>query len=201
MQKDNAHLDLDLDDFGRGGITPAEESDYNPVGPAEYVLMDDPVEEIATQTAQLGLDDSVSEAETKTEDVSPKEDTSNSKELTSNEPSDEEDDDEYASRSDIEARLTDLTSTSTSTPQPGTETPDTESAEPQGPKMGAAAKKRARKAATEAEAQQTASDNKCAGCDASFPSKTRLHDHLKKNPKHAALKSISAPGGKRGKRK
>lgn len=201
MQKDNAHLDLDLDDFGRGGITPAEESEYNPVGPAEYVLMDDPVEEIATQTAQLGLDDSVSEAETKTEDVSPKEDTSNSKELTSNEPSDEEDDDEYASRSDIEARLTDLTSTSTSTPQPGTETPDTESAEPQGPKMGAAAKKRARKAAKEAEAQQTASDNKCAGCDASFPSKTRLHDHLKKNPKHAALKSISAPGGKRGKRK
>ena len=200
MQKDNAHLDLDLNDFGSGAITPAEEGDYDPVGPAEYVLMDDPADAITTQTAQLDLGDPVSEAESKTEDVPPKANTSTPKEPTSSETSDEEDD-EYASRADIEARLTGLTSTSTSTPQPGTETPDTESAEPQGPKMGAAAKKRARKAAKEAEAQQTASENNCAGCDASFPSKTRLHDHLKKNPKHAALKSVPAAGGKRGKRK
>ena len=95
MQKDNAHLDLDLDDFGSGGITPAEEGDYDPVGPAEYVLMDDPAEDITTQTAQLDLDDPVSEAESKTEDVPPQVDTSNPKEPTSNEASDGEDD-EYA---------------------------------------------------------------------------------------------------------
>ena len=154
----------------------------------------------AEQPAEADAAAAKPEAESKTEDVPPQVDTSNPKEPTSNEASDGEDD-EYASRSDIEARLTGLTSTSTSTPQPGTETPDTESAEPQGPKMGAAAKKRARKAAKEAEAQQTASDNNCAGCDASFPSKTRLHDHLKKNPKHAALKNVPAAGGKRGKRK
>ncbi|KAF3005082.1 hypothetical protein E8E13_009733 [Curvularia kusanoi] len=203
MQKDNAHLDLDLDDFGSGGITPAE-GDYDPVGPAEYVLMDDPAEDITTQTAQLDLDDPLSDVEGETEPVSPKEDELNSKDITADQDSDgddDEDDDEYASRSDIEARLTGLASTSASTPQPGTETPDTESAEPQAPKMGAAAKKRARKAAKQAETEQTASENKCAGCDASFPSKTRLHDHLKKNPKHAALKSVPAAGGKRGKRK
>ena len=44
----------------------------------------------------------------------------------------------------------------------------------------------------------------CAGCDAVFESKTKLFNHLDKNPRHAALKaaapasSSSAAGAKSG---
>jgi DnaJ family protein A protein 5 len=189
MQKDNAHLDLD--DFGAssGVLTPAE--DYSDAVEAQtYTLMDDDV------------GDADQEAETKP--ATPADDAPPPKPADDDE---DDEDDEYASRSDIEARLAGMASTSASTPQPGTETPDTESAEAQnveaqGLKMGAAAKKRAKKAAKQAEAEQSASasGNKCAGCDADFPSKSKLHDHLKKFPKHAALKTVPS-GAKKGKRK
>lgn len=185
MQKDNAHLDLDDYGVSSGVLTP-ENGDHT----AEYVMMDDPAEEITTKAADIDLDDQ-SDAESEAEVKSQKnldidEDAARSNEENAHS------DDEYASRSDIEARLSNLTSTST---------PDPEPAQPQAPKLGAAAKKRARKAAKQAETEQTASENKCAGCEASFPSKTRLHDHLKKNPKHAALKSSPAAGGKKGKKR
>lgn len=198
MQKDNAHLDLDLDDLGSGGMTPVEDY-HDAVGPEEYVMMDDPVEDITTEAAHLDLDDPTSDLEVNAKDVPTK---ISPEKPTENEDSDqEEEDDEYASRSDVESRLTGLTSTTASTPGPGTETPDTETADLQAPKMGAAAKKRAKKAAKQAETEQTAGENKCAGCEASFPSKTRLHDHLNKNPSHAALKNVPAAGGRRRKRK
>lgn len=203
MQKDNAHLDLD--DFGTssGVLTPAEDLDADAIGPESYTLMDDPVEDITAEAEDLDLDETAdveSEVEvelpTKTEAPKP------SVPVEALDDDDDEDD-EYASRSDIEARLAGLASTSASTPQPGTDTPDNEiaDAQPQAPKMGAAAKKRAKKAAKQAETEHSASDNKCAACDASFTSKTKLFDHLKKNPKHAALKAAPAPGGNRGKKK
>lgn len=196
MQKDNAHLDLD--DFGAssGVLTPAE--DYtDAVETQAYTLMDDDVEDITTKAEDLDIVDTASDAEHE-EEAKPSLPANNA---PNSKPAD--DDDEYASRSDIEARLAGLTSPSpaTSIPQPGPETPDTENAETAAPKLGAAAKKRAKKAAKAAESEQAAGDNKCIGCDASFPSKTRLHDHLKKNPKHAALKSVGSAGGKKGKRK
>ena len=201
MQKDNAHLDLDDYGVSSGVLMPAEGGAADAVGSEAYTMMDDPVEDITTKAEHLDLDATISdlEGETGPESSPPVEDAPSSKKLTENEDDDE--DDEYASRSDIEARLADLGSTSTSTPQPGTETPNTEIAEAQVPKMGAAAKKRAKKAAKQAEVEQSVGENKCIGCDASFPSKTRLHDHLKKNPKHAALKTDPVPGGKKGKRK
>lgn len=187
MQKDNAHLDLD-DDFGvSSGVLTPENGDHA-VDVEEYVLMDDPAEDITTKAADLDLDDTISDAEIKTNPTPPTE------QPTKDSSSDEDDD--YTSRSDIEARLSTLAST-----PPPTDTPNSESTEPQGPKLGAAAKKRAKKAAKQAETEQAVSENKCIGCDAEFPSKTRLHDHLKKNPKHAALKSAPVAGGKKGKKK
>jgi DnaJ family protein A protein 5 len=204
MQKDNAHLDLD--DFGAssGVLTPAE--DYTDAVEAQtYTLMDDDVADVTTKADGLDLEDTALDADQEAETTSapPADDAPPLK------PADDDEDDEddgYASRSDIEARLAGMASTNISTPQPGTETPDSESAEAvgeaQGPKMGAAAKKRLKKAAKQAEAEHSASasGNKCAGCDADFSSKSKLHDHLKKFPKHAALKTVPS-GAKKGKRK
>jgi DnaJ family protein A protein 5 len=207
MQKDNAHLDLDDFEASSGVLTPVE--DYtDAVESQAYTLMDDDGEDMAMKVEHLDMNHITSDTGEEAEDkpTPPANDASTLN--PSHDDDDEEEDDEYASRSDIEARLAGLTSTATSisTPLAGTETPDTETAEAiaesSTPKMGAAAKKRAKRAAKQAEADHSASanENKCAGCDADFPSKSKLHDHLKKFPKHAALKTIPA-GGKKGKRK
>ncbi|KAF1960239.1 hypothetical protein CC80DRAFT_544688 [Byssothecium circinans] len=78
-----------------------------------------------------------------------------------------------------------------------------EDASAQVPKLGKAAQKRAKRAAKQADAQSEDGglNNKCLGCDVAFPSKSRLHQHLQDNPKHAALKSVAgAKGKKKGKR-
>lgn len=205
MQKDNAHLDLDDFAASSGVVTPAD--DYADAVEAQtYTLVDEDVEHVTTKAEVLDLEDTASDAdqEAETNTVSPADAAPPPKPAGDDE---DDEDDEYASRSDIEARLAGMTSTSASTPQPGSETPDTDgpeaqNAETQGPKLGAAAKKRAKRAAKQAEAEQSASasGNKCAGCDADFPSNSKLHDHLKKFPKHAALKTVPT-GGKKGKRK
>jgi len=41
----------------------------------------------------------------------------------------------------------------------------------------------------------------CTTCRQSFPSKTKLFDHLKKNPGHAKLVPIQGSGGGGGKKK
>ncbi|KAF7575244.1 DnaJ domain containing protein [Pyrenophora tritici-repentis] len=66
--------------------------------------------------------------------------------------------------------------------------------------MGKAAQKRAKRAAKQAEVSEAESNLSCAGCSAAFPSKNQLYQHLKKNPKHAALKPVTE-GGKKGKKK
>ncbi|KAJ4324964.1 hypothetical protein N0V94_001018 [Neodidymelliopsis sp. IMI 364377] len=204
MQKDNAHLDLD--DFGvsSGIITPAEDGGDDGAVRSDAEVLDDPVEDITAEAEALDLNQTQTDSESETQATQPSttaNDTPNSEKVpTKEDDNDDEEDDEYASRSDVESRLTGLTSQSPTT----TTTPDPETTEDQAPKMGAAAKKRARKAAKEAAAEQSSGDNKCMGCDASFPSKTRLHDHLKSNPKHAALKTVKGGGGgggKKGKRK
>ncbi|KAF9701556.1 hypothetical protein EKO04_000501 [Ascochyta lentis] len=205
MQKDNAHLDLDNYGVSSGIITPAEYGGDDVADLDAVPVMDANVEDITAKTTDLELDETDTDLESKPENKKPSStphDTPNpTKAPEEEEEDDNDDDDEYATRSDIEARLVGLAPPSTSLPQPGTETPDTDSAEAQGPKLGAAAKKRAKKAAKQAETESAGGENKCMGCDASFPSKTRLHDHLKSNPKHAALKTTAKPAGKRGKKK
>jgi len=62
------------------------------------------------------------------------------------------------------------------------------------PKLGKAAQKRARKAAQAAATEENGSSHKCASCNAEFPSKTRLFQHLK-DFGHAS----PVPGGGGGK--
>jgi DnaJ family protein A protein 5 len=201
MQKDNAHLDLDGDAIQSGVITPADDDLGVDISASDTNGLDESVQDLTEKTDELKVqDDNTEESEDAHSATSSLEKTH---EVES--PSDEdEDDDEYASRSDIEARLNGLASTNPTTSR--TETPatedtiidDPEDAVPQTPKLGKAAQKRAKKAAKQAEALDSDANHKCLGCDAAFPSKSRLHQHLQDHPKHAALKSV--PGGK-GKKK
>jgi DnaJ family protein A protein 5 len=121
------------------------------------------------------------------------------------------DDDEYADRAAIEARLNGLTSTSAST---RSETPattatldtlpdDPTKSDSTAPKLGKAAQKRAKRAAKQAEATSSVNPetpHKCAGCDAGFASKNGLFQHLEDHPKHAALKNVAGKGKKKGRK-
>ncbi|KAH4101790.1 hypothetical protein HBH70_211120 [Parastagonospora nodorum] len=204
MQKDNAHLNLDDDVLSSDAFTPVEgvASDTNG--------MEDSIEDITAKTQDLevkddvaddaeqqddGIDDDAQEDDDENVPSTPQTTQPNDSELSASAS-----DDEYASRSTIEARLHGLTSTNASTAD--TVTSDT----PQ-PKLGAAAKKRMKKAAKQAEAEATGTDvsHKCQGCEATFPSKTKLYKHLADVPTHAALKSVPVGGGggkgkKKGKR-
>jgi DnaJ family protein A protein 5 len=203
MQKDNAHLDLDKDAINSDVITAADDDLEVDISASETNGLDDSVQDLTEKTGELKVeDDGTGESEDEgnvaaeprtTHDVEP--------------DSDDDDDDEYASRSDIEARLNGLASTNASTRTDTPTTTDTlldesvpkpDDAAPGVPKLGKAAQKRAKRAAKQAEIVDTEAPNKCTGCDATFPSKTQLHQHLQNHPKHAALKSV--PGGK-GKKK
>jgi DnaJ family protein A protein 5 len=83
----------------------------------------------------------------------------------------------------------------------GTDTATTNTAASPQPKAGKAALKRARKAAA-ATSQQSNNEGafKCAQCNAAFPSRTRLFQHIG-DFGHAALKPAAAgKGRKKGKR-
>jgi len=61
--------------------------------------------------------------------------------------------------------------------------------------IGKAAQKRAKKAVAAARGDQPEAKQKCSGCDAAFPTRTQLFQHLKKNPTHVALKTGAVGGG------
>lgn len=67
-------------------------------------------------------------------------------------------------------------------------------------KMGKAALKRAKKAAAAANSEAESANNKCATCDAAFPSRTRLFQHIKDHG-HAALKPAASGSAKNKKGK
>lgn len=185
MKKDNAHLGLDKDIVDSDNISPAEDVDADVVS-SDADVLDGSTDDLVDKANDLNLEDEDPDTDpSDVDDQKPKSQDATRPQAEGSSGSDE--DDEYASRSDIEARLTNLTSTS----------PD--SSAPQAPKMGKAAQKRAKKAAKQAEVEQSSPQAglKCAGCDAAFPSKTQLHQHLKDHPKHAALKSVSAGKGKK----
>jgi DnaJ family protein A protein 5 len=204
MQKDNAHLNLDEHVIGTDVIVPAEDdlgidagSDLDPSG--------DMVDDLAGGTEELRVDDSSTDDGFAKERSTPELTIPPSHVSHAMESDEGEDDEEYASRSDIEARLAGFAV------KDGTKAPandynsgpasigDSETAVPEEPKMGKAAQKRAKRAAKQAEVDQSDLKNKCQGCDAAFSSKNQLHQHLQDHPKHAALKSVG--GGKRGKKK
>jgi DnaJ family protein A protein 5 len=71
------------------------------------------------------------------------------------------------------------------------------------PKMGKAALKRAKKAAATAASTDQDNGQKCASCDQSFPSRTKLFKHIEdpSNRCKPALKEATTGKGKKGKGK
>lgn len=216
MQKDNANLDLSQDALKKNVVTLAEGDLEADATTTEMNGSDGFVEDITEKTGKLGVqDDNTDEEEPQL--------TGNASDNKATEPhttygpasadsdddndDDADEDDEYASRSEIEARLAGFSSKEASNPNPieELETKSTDGAQPEGvaatqSKMGKAAQKRAKKAAKQAENDDSGAKMKCAGCNAGFPSKTQLHQHLKDHLGHAALKSV-AGGSKKGKKR
>ncbi|KAJ4300751.1 hypothetical protein N0V90_002839 [Kalmusia sp. IMI 367209] len=215
MQKDNAALNLD-DDVPSGVVTPASADDDH------HHAVDEPLEdpagsdtESSTTTPADCLGDKLEnvkleDARTDDNKLNAHPDSKNPKTTTqsaTDSDSEVEDDDEYASRSDIEARLAGYRNT----PDPSApleslaaDVPDTDKEPPTAKKLGAAAKKRAKRAAKQAEADTDTPDlaHKCVTCRAGFPSKTKLFEHIKES-KHAAPVAATkgAAGGKKGKKR
>jgi len=209
MQKDNAHLNLDEDAISSGVMTPADD-DLGIDGTGSDANGDDSIEDITGKTDELKIDKESTDEEN-ADDHSVATGPRTSHVDTPEDEDSEDEDDEYASRADIEARLNGLTSTDASIVDTETTTTTTtilddplvfedSSSQAQEPKLGKAAQKRAKRAAKQAEVEDTDLGHKCLGCDAAFPSKTRLHQHLQDHPKHAALKSVPGKGKKKGKR-
>ena len=212
MQKDDANLDLGKDALKKDEVTPANGDSEVDIEVSDENGLEDFVDDLAEKAEDLKVDD---------DNITDEEDSHSIKSASSNKASsppassetvseaDEDDDDEYASRSEIEARLagssTAATPTSDLDPKPTTTDPaaQPEPAPPAPePKLGKAAQKRAKRAAKQAETDDSEIKMTCAGCSVSFPSKTQLHQHLAKNPKHAALKSVAGGGGgKKGKKR
>jgi DnaJ family protein A protein 5 len=204
MQKDNAHLDLDEDALKSDEILPAEDELAEDVDLSASEGIDASVQNIATKTDELDLNDHSTD-----EDEAPLERVAHSNTVSASPSgsatSSDVDDDEYASRSEIEARLFGASTEPSTAPTEDLESkPDNptepEVAAPPEPKIGKAALKRLKKAAKQAEGEEPDVKNKCAGCSAGFSSKTQLHQHLKEHPKHAALKPV-AVGGKKNKKR
>jgi DnaJ family protein A protein 5 len=212
MQKDNAHLDLDKDGISSGVISPADDVEDDITG-GDSNDLDESIEDITAKAEELKVDEVDTDEHGEDDD-----EKSNDKPNEASEPptahptpsSSEPSDDEYAPRSTIEARLANPDSPNPLMPDPlasqnnsSLDSPTAVSdSTPATPKLGAAKLKKAKKAAKQADVSSSEHPNKCMGCDASFPSKTRLHQHLEDHPKHAALKSVGGEGkrGKKGKR-
>src|SRR5262249_21304200 len=108
---------------------------------------------------------------------------------------------ESALASDIESHTIQKEGALESADEPGDSISDVATVADAGPatgkKMGKAAQKRAKKAAQQDSSKQTDLKFKCARCDAAFPSRTRLFQHIK-DFGHAAPvpKSAKAAKGK-----
>lgn len=212
MQNENAWLNLGEDATSSGLDTPASGE-----GLAEDATdeADDSVNGLTTGVQEVKVEGGSTDNEPEVlshdseEEAATHQKPQERADAASTEDDSEDDDDEYASRSDIEARLAsyrkpadapDIDNDDAPAPAPA----DTESTAPAGKKLGKAAQKRAKKAAKQAEQDQPDAKFRCVKCNAGFPSKTQLFDHLKANPKHAAPVSAmkgAAGGAKKGKRK
>jgi DnaJ homolog subfamily A member 5 len=117
-------------------------------------------------------------------------------------PSSHEENDEYSTRSEVESRLVDPEPDSWASQLKATVVGDTISASDTEassvPKLGKAKRKRAKKAAQKAEesASPLNSDLRCAVCQASFTSKTKLFNHIKEKGHAAPVAASASNSGK-----
>ncbi|KAF2197483.1 DnaJ-domain-containing protein [Delitschia confertaspora ATCC 74209] len=219
MQKENRHLNLDEEVMDSGAFTPMSGDQDEDLGGQEgaedYAGEDASAEEITNGLNRLKVPEYEVEEDEKEEEDDDDDDEGDDDDTVershkipakptnpTDSTSSEDEDDEYASRSEIEGRLTGLSIKDTSILGTGTPTsePSTDS-KSTGPKMGKAAQKRAKRAAKQAEVDQSELKHKCAVCNAAFPSKTQMFQHIK-DLDHAAPVSVTkGSGGKRGRRK
>lgn len=197
MKKDNANLDLD-DVVDSGAGTPqVNEEDYEFIDeePSEVtddespaiVLADEPTSNAQPEgkNAESGSEESADEPESKLSSEQAQD------QPASSDRSDEEDSD-YASPDTVRQRLEEASL--------NPEVSEEEAQPAQQRKLGKAAQKRAKKAAAEVSVERANEAQKCATCNATFPSRTRLFQHIKDHG-HAALKPASgAGGGSKGKK-
>lgn len=209
MQKENANLNLDNEPTS-GNATPLDAEDYEPLPEDQYPMMEDealpedeyPImdDDAVADMGNLKLQDDLSDSgeEEATHSIKTTEASENPTEETAD--TIDSSDDEYAPASQVKARLGQDAPSESDIP-PTIEDPESDPIPVQAPKKGKAAQKRAKKAAAAAAASAEQEENKfkCATCDAMFPSKTRLHQHIK-DFKHAALKSVASVGGTKGKK-
>ncbi|KAF2500647.1 DnaJ-domain-containing protein [Lophium mytilinum] len=180
MQKDNRHLNLNNDTPSSGTDTPTFMDGADKVVTVEK----DDAEEVAEELSELDIDDEGPEAtqnnQQRNQKVAPS--------FTPPTESSDDEDDEYASRSEIEDRLGGEESV-----DPLKTDPLKESSQP---KLGKAAQKRAKKAAQQAAIDQSDLQFKCAVCNVGFSSRTRMFQHVK-DFGHAAPPDKVGKGGRK----
>ncbi|KAF2685862.1 DnaJ-domain-containing protein, partial [Lentithecium fluviatile CBS 122367] len=186
MQKDNANLNLDEDITSSGFITPMS-ADGDIQEDPEAAEPGNSVENLAARVENVRVEDEStdhgelstahdSDAVTTQRKPHPNTNTASSE---ADSDDDDDEDDEYASREEIEARLkTSRLPVDHNEPLPP-DPPGTEDAALGGKKLGAAAKKRAKRAAQMADVSDSDLKHRCAVCKAGFPSKTQLFQHIK----------------------
>lgn len=199
LQREGQVLDLD-DEGGTGVATPMSEEEPVDEGLVGDVKHDDQdiAEVYEDMQAQehlgkafdgLSVERSVEEVETVPEPVKHEQDL--------NSPNSDSDSDSSSARPD------DLAKSTNSNYKPPASNPedDVEGLTEDIPKLGKAAQKRARKAAAAAPTQGDQT-HRCATCNAAFPSKTRLFQHIKDHGHAAPVPSANTKGGKgkKGKR-
>jgi DnaJ family protein A protein 5 len=181
MKKQNANLGLDVSATTSGVATPeAEEQDD------EAVEVETRVEEVSLVEAPEDITEEPDHQEENGAEPRPLESVEQS------EPQSEDED--YASRAEIEARLASTT----------LESSDDDDTKPKQAKkkMGKAAQKRAKRAAAVATDEQAAeTTHKCSGCADEFSSRSKLFDHLKLHPEHVGPKTVPSGKGKKQKGK
>ena len=218
MQKENANLNLNSEPTS-GDATPLDIEDYEPLPEDQYPMMEDePLQEnepltedqypvmdddAAANINNLTMNEELSESGDEADTPSTK--SAEASQQLPEQPADPIDssDDEYAPASQVKARFTQdppskpVSATNLGGDQESDTTPST-----QAPKKGKAAQKRAKRAAAAAavSAEQDENNFKCAACEGTFSSKTKLHQHIKEFPKHAALKSVTSGSGTKGKK-
>lgn len=214
MRKDNAHLDLDENNVSSGIATP------DAVDDDEQEILDDIATDVEDREARANGKDADGERDDEQDAADSDGDDHDDAPVPStgkqpqngdaeSDSGSETSDSDYASPESVQARLQ---ATSLDTPttvaseagdvegdeDKGLNPDDSADGRPAKPKVGKAAQKRAKKAAAAAAgagAEDSANAHTCATCNAGFPSKTRLFQHIK-DFNHAALKPASGGGGK-----
>ncbi|CAI7621353.1 unnamed protein product [Penicillium pancosmium] len=200
MRLQDVQLDLDQPtvEHDASDLDQLDDDDI-PVEDVESVRTSSPVGEAETSTDEAGEPPFVQSQETTPSELD--KDTKESSLATPDQELDSSDsggDEDYASRETVETRLhPDFGSAQDQDPvtplgeQLSSVALEEEAEEqPRTPALGKAKQKKAKKAAREV-GDQNQSGLMCSGCNAHFPSKTKLFAHLQKNPSHAQLKTTT----------